>query len=144
MPKPPGMAETLDQLKQKYSSAIALAKSTGHLENVHMQGDKLFIRAEVANQELKNNIWNEIKKTDAQYADLVADIQINPSLPQPAAAAAAPQQRTYTVKQGDTLSAIAKEFYGKASEYPKIFEANKDKLKDPDHIKVGQELVIPG
>jgi nucleoid-associated protein YgaU len=117
-----------------------------------MQGDKLFIRGEVANQELKNNIWNEIKKADPQYSDLTADITINPSLQQPAAASAAAsgapsagtsQQRTYTVKAGDTLSAIAQQFYGKANEYQKIFEANKDKLRDPDHIRAGQELVIP-
>jgi nucleoid-associated protein YgaU len=47
------------------------------------------------------------------------------------------------VKSGDTLSKIAKEFYGDAGEYMKIFKANGDKLTDPDKIKVGQELVIP-
>ena len=55
-----------------------------------MQGDKLFIRAEVANQDLKNQIWNEIKKIDPQYADLTADISINPSLQAPAASGSQP------------------------------------------------------
>jgi LysM repeat protein len=55
----------------------------------------------------------------------------------------APTMRTHEVVSGDTLSAIAKHYYGKASEYPKIFEANKDILKDPDHIKPGQMLKIP-
>jgi nucleoid-associated protein YgaU len=50
---------------------------------------------------------------------------------------------TYTVKSGDTLSKIAKDFYGDASKYKKIFEANKDILKDPNMIKVGQVLKIP-
>lgn len=51
--------------------------------------------------------------------------------------------RTYEVKKGDTLSHIAQRFYGKASEYRKIFEANRDQLDDPDEIKVGQKLRIP-
>ena len=49
----------------------------------------------------------------------------------------------YTVKSGDTLSKIAKEFYGNANDYNKIFEANKDQLSSPDRINVGQELKIP-
>jgi nucleoid-associated protein YgaU len=49
----------------------------------------------------------------------------------------------YEVKQGDTLSKIAKEIYGDPSLYPKIFEANKDRLKNPDLIQVGQKLRIP-
>jgi nucleoid-associated protein YgaU len=51
--------------------------------------------------------------------------------------------RTYTVQPGDTLSKIAKDFYGHASQYPKIFEANRDKLHNPDVIRDGQVLVIP-
>lgn len=61
----------------------------------------------------------------------------------PAAAPAAKAERTYEVKKGDTLSAIAKEFYGSANKYMKIFEANKDILSDPDKIKPGQKLRIP-
>ncbi len=51
--------------------------------------------------------------------------------------------RMYTVKSGDTLSKIAKEMYGNAGDYPKIFEANKPMLKDPDKIYPGQVLRIP-
>ena len=51
--------------------------------------------------------------------------------------------RTYTVKAGDTLSGIAKEVYGDASKYPRIFEANQPMLKDPDRIYPGQVLRIP-
>lgn len=51
--------------------------------------------------------------------------------------------KTYTVKPGDTLGKIAKQFYGNAMEYPKIFEANKPMLKDPDKIYPGQVLRIP-
>lgn len=49
----------------------------------------------------------------------------------------------YEVKKGDTLSKIAKEVYGDPSLYSKIFEANKDRLKNPDLIEVGQKLRIP-
>jgi nucleoid-associated protein YgaU len=57
--------------------------------------------------------------------------------------AAAPAARTYTVKSGDTLSAIAKDQLGDAKAYMKIFEANRDQLSDPDKIKPGQVLKIP-
>ena len=52
-------------------------------------------------------------------------------------------ETTYTVKSGDTLSKIAKEFLGDANAYPEIFNANKDQLSDPDKIKPGQVLKIP-
>ena len=53
------------------------------------------------------------------------------------------QSRTYTVEKGDTLSAISKKFYGDASDYNMIFEANKPMLSDPDKIYPGQVLRIP-
>ena len=52
-------------------------------------------------------------------------------------------ERVHVVERGDTLSAIAQKHYGKASLYMKIFEANRDQLKNPDHIEVGQKLRIP-
>jgi nucleoid-associated protein YgaU len=54
-----------------------------------------------------------------------------------------PYTQTYVVKKGDTLSRIAEEFYGDKMLYPKIFEANRDQLTDPDKIKPGQKLRIP-
>lgn len=54
-----------------------------------------------------------------------------------------PESRFYTVKSGDTLSKIAKEMYGNANEYNKIFEANRPLLSHPDKIYVGQVLRIP-
>ncbi|MFT4032389.1 MAG: peptidoglycan-binding protein LysM [Siphonobacter sp.] len=55
----------------------------------------------------------------------------------------APEAKYYTVVKGDTLSKIAKEFYGDMMKYPVIFEANKPMLKDPDLIYPGQVLRIP-
>jgi nucleoid-associated protein YgaU len=49
----------------------------------------------------------------------------------------------YEIVSGDTLSGIAKKFYGKGSAYMRIFEANKEVIKDPDKIFVGQKIRIP-
>lgn len=50
---------------------------------------------------------------------------------------------SYEVKPGDSLSKIAKSVYGKASDWKRIFEANRDTIKDPDKIFPGQKLKIP-
>ncbi len=52
--------------------------------------------------------------------------------------------KTYVVKAGDSLGKIAKEFYGDAKRWKEIYEANKGKIKNPDVIQAGLELVIPG
>ncbi len=51
--------------------------------------------------------------------------------------------KIYEVVSGDSLSKIAKHEYGNANEWKRIFEANKDILKDPDKIFPGQKLKIP-
>ena len=66
--------------------------------------------------------------------------QVNDELP---AAPPAPEARYYTVVKGDTLSKIAKEHYGNANLYNKIFEANRPMLSHPDKIYPGQKLRIP-
>jgi nucleoid-associated protein YgaU len=63
-----------------------------------------------------------------------------------ASTAAAPQPSTeelYTVLAGDSLSKIAKRYYGDANQWQKIFEANRDQIKNPDMIRPGQKLKIP-
>jgi len=49
----------------------------------------------------------------------------------------------YIIQKGDTLSAIAKKQYGNANDYPKIFEANREVIKDPNLIFPGQKIRIP-
>jgi nucleoid-associated protein YgaU len=51
--------------------------------------------------------------------------------------------RTYTVQKGDNLSKIAKEMYGNANAWRRIYEANQDIIKNPDLIRPGQVLKIP-
>ena len=52
-------------------------------------------------------------------------------------------EQTYTVKPGDIVSKISKQLYGDARQYQRIFEANRDRLNDPDKIQAGQVLKIP-
>jgi nucleoid-associated protein YgaU len=102
---------------------------------VHIQDNKLYIEGACGTEAIKNRIWDQAKLVDPAYSDLILNLSVDPSL--------APQEQTYTVAAGDSLSKIAKHFYGNANEYMKIFEANRDKISDPNNIKVGQQLVIP-
>jgi nucleoid-associated protein YgaU len=62
---------------------------------------------------------------------------------QPQQPAGTTTSREYVVKSGDSLSKIAKQFYGNASDWQKIFNANKDQIKDPNLIHPGQKIKIP-
>jgi LysM repeat protein len=136
------MAE-LEQLKQKYASVLQVIQSRNvRLDHLHVQDNKLVIQGAAPNEGIKNEVWNAIKAVDPSYSDLNCDISIDSSLPAPAVTTGAEGQ-TYTVQPGDSLSKIAKRFYGDANRYTAIFEANRDKLTDPDKISVGQELTIP-
>lgn len=57
--------------------------------------------------------------------------------------AAPSEERTHLVTQGDTLSTIAQRYYGDASKWEKIFDANRDLLPNPGSLKLGQTLKIP-
>ena len=142
--------QRFEQLKQKYQLVQnAIAQYQARLENINMQGDKLFMRAEAPSEEAKNRIWDAIKLVDPSYSDLTADITVNesaqPSRTQTAGASASGGQstRTYTVQAGDSLSKISKQFYGSPNQYMKIFEANRNQLSNPNEIQPGQQLTIP-
>jgi nucleoid-associated protein YgaU len=100
----------------------------------------------VATEAEKNQIWDAIKTIPTWQKDVVADIRVTggPAASGPSASApASPSSKTYTVKAGDTLSRIAKEHLGNASDYMKIFNLNKDQLSNPDLIQPGQVLRLP-
>jgi nucleoid-associated protein YgaU len=135
--------DRMEELKSKYQSVLRLIEQKGlRLHNLHLQDNKLFVKASAGTQDIKNEIWQQIKLVDPGFADLTCDIILDPALA-PAVKPSAPENKTYTVQSGDTLSKIAKEFLGNANAYMKIFEANKDQLSDPNKIKVGQVLKIP-
>jgi nucleoid-associated protein YgaU len=123
-------------LRDTYSYAISVAK--GKFDGSAEEHDgKLHFKGKVKSEQEKNEIWQAIKTIPSWRDDIVADIVVT------GGSAAAPAARTYTVKSGDTLSAIAKDQLGDAKAYMKIFEANRDQLSDPDKIKPGQVLKIP-
>lgn len=72
-----------------------------------------------------------------------SDVQSGGSSTAPEAPSTEPVETTYTVEPGDSLSKIAKRFYGNANEWQRIFEANQDQIENPDLIHPGQVLRIP-
>jgi len=147
------MAADLEQMKQKYASVLNVINQNGvRLTHMHIQDRKFFLQGAAGSEAIKNRVWDELKRVNPSLDDVTLDLTVDPAAaPPPVTAAAAASasggssagRRTYTVAAGDSLSKIAKSFYGNANQYMKIFEANKDKLSDPDKIKPGQELVIP-
>ena len=138
----------LEQMKQKYASVLTtIQQQQIRLSHVHVQDNRLFIQGLAPSEQAKNKVWDQIKLVNANWAqELTADIRVDPNAkPEQAqgASVSGGQQRTYTVKPGDSLSKISKELYGNASEYMKIFEANRDVLSDPNKISPGQTLKIP-
>lgn len=82
----------------------------------------------------KNLLWDEIKRVGGENpTDLVADIDVEDES----------VYAMHEVKSGDSLSKIAKHYYGSAGKFNAIFQANTDLLKNPDIIHPGQVLKIP-
>ena len=100
---------------------------------IKVAGDIAYVKGTTATQEAREKVLLAVGNVEgiARVED-----RIEVSTPQPEA-------RFYTVVKGDTLSAIAKKQYGDANQYPKIFEANKPMLRNPDKIYPGQVLRIP-
>ena len=133
-------------LQEKYQSVIDLInQSGGRNVTVNEEGGVLKVIATVTGPAEKNNVWNKIKEIGGDNpSDIAADITMdNPEVA--AGPTAGGEQgignKTYIVKSGDTLSKISKDFYGDAGKYMDIAKAND--ISDPDHINVGQELIIP-
>lgn len=125
-------------LRETY--AYAIQQSKGRFDGSAQERDgKLYFSGTVKSEADKNEIWSAIKTIPTWREDVVADIRVTGG-----GGGVAVATRTYTVKAGDTLSKIAKEHLGNANAYMKIFEANRDQLSDPDKIKPGQVLKVPG
>ncbi len=119
-------------LQEKYQSLIDMANSAG-ISGLNVTEGEGFIKIEgsAPSADIKQMLWDEYGRIDPDFrsGDLVLDVTA------PEAAT-----NTYTVQSGDNLSKIGAK-YGVS--WNAIFEANSDKLSDPDKIFPGQELVIP-
>ena len=148
--------QEFERLKQKYQPALNLMQQLQvQVQNINMEGNKLLIRGVAPSADVKNRIWDQIKLIDATSSDLICDINVLQQQRQPAAqqtpaamtagasVSGGQNQRHYTVKPGDTLSKISHDFYGDANQYTKIFNANRNILRDPNTIYPGQDLLIP-
>ena len=127
-------------LRDKYNNAIQVAKNYRMDGSAEERDGKLYFGGTVTSEAEKNAIWDALKAVPGWRTDVVADIKV---VPKPGVSAPVTSMKTYTVKKGDTLSRISREFLGDANDYVRIFEANKDQLTDPDEIKPGQVLKIP-
>ena len=126
-------------LRDKYSYAVQTAKDLRMQGSADEREGKLYFKGTTQTQEEANKIWDAIKTIPDWRNEVVADIKATGG-----GATTSASSHTYTVKAGDTLSKIAKEHLGDANAYMDIFNANKDQLTDPDKIKPGQVLKMPG
>ncbi|MGI8669697.1 MAG: LysM peptidoglycan-binding domain-containing protein [Aridibacter sp.] len=121
-------------LTDKYQPVIDLAKTLGVSGlNVNEGDDVLHIDGTAPSADAKQRLWDEYAKIDPDYrsGDLVLNIDN---------AEGDSSSTTYTVQSGDTLSKIGSNY---DVSWQDIYEANRDKLDDPDKIFPGQELNIP-
>jgi len=139
-----GAEKRFAELKKKYDTVLTTADQQHvQFQNLHVQDNKLFIKGTAPSEEAKSKFWDQVKLVSPNQDDITADIDVDLSRAVGAAVGGASGGQTYTVKSGDTLSAISKQLYGDSNEYMRIFYANRDKLKDPDKIQVGQQLNVP-
>lgn len=121
--------------KAKYQSVLDLGNSLNIKDlEVREENDVLKVKGTIKTQYEKNLIWDKIKEIGGQNpSDILANIKV----------ADESVYHRHTVKSGETLSKIAKQYFNDASKYQAIFKANSDILKNPDLIHPGQELIIP-
>jgi len=121
-------------LKEKYTELINAANSSGVTNlQVREQDRVLYIDGVAPSEDVKKKLWDVYNKIDPDYraGDLVMNISVRQS---------STGSQEYTVVKGDSLSKIGKKF---GVQWKEIYEANKEKVKDPDHIEPGWKLKIP-
>ena len=119
-------------LNDKYAKLVEYAQASG-VENLNIaeQNNVLYVNGSTTSA-VKDRMWELYDEIDPDMrsGDLVMNIEV-----------VAGGEEIYEVKSGDSLSKIAKNYAGMT--WQKIFEANKDQIKDPNLIHPGQKLVIP-
>jgi nucleoid-associated protein YgaU len=110
---------------------------------IDVAGETATVSGEAASQAEREKVLLAVGNTQG-IAGVEDKMTVAPPATKPAEAEPPVEEaQYYTVVKGDSLSKIAKQFYGDAMKYPVIFEANKPMLKDPDKIYPGQVLRIP-
>jgi nucleoid-associated protein YgaU len=121
-------------LSDKYRDVLDLAgKLPVEGLGVTEKDGKLYISGTAPYQLEKDAVWDAIKTHAGWESELAADLHVKN----------AEVYGYWLVKSGDSLSKISKRAYDDGGKYMKIFEANKDILKDPNTIQPGQKLKIP-
>ena len=122
-------------VKAKYQGVLDLGEQLG-IKNgkVSEEGNVLKIKGEANTPYEKDLIWDKIKAVGGENA---SDIKANITVADDTV------YHRHTVASGESLSKIAKHYYGDAMKYKQIFEANTNILKNPDVIHPDQVLVIP-
>lgn len=122
-------------LKDKYSEVVNAAHAAGVTNlQVREQDNVLYIDGVAPSADVKQRLWDLYGKIDPDYR--AGDVVMNISV-----ANGSGGTKEYTVVKGDSLSKIGKQLGVK---WRDIYEANKDKIKNPDHIEPGWKLKIPG
>jgi nucleoid-associated protein YgaU len=130
-----------DQVQEAIASVAATTPGVSAL-SAEVRGKVITLKGKAESREARDLVMKKIDQA-VKADNIVNAIEVaKPPTPAPAAAPAV-AERVYEVVSGDTLGKIAQKYYGKASAYMKIFEANRDILSNPDLIKPGQKLKIP-
>lgn len=117
-----------------YDDVLQAAKKIGvDLTETREEDGKVVLRGNAEYPFDRDRLWDQIKTHSNWQSETNVMLEVKQSSP----------YGVWKVQGGDTLSRIAKTVYGDAQAYPKIFELNKDQLKNPDQIKPGQQLKLP-
>ena len=136
-----GGGETPEEQAQKVKDHVAKFGFDVSELTFAVDDDKVTISGTAKNWEEKSKIYTAAGNVEG--IDGVTDSMIVKVVEAQEVAPVQVEAKYYTVESGDSLSKIAKEIYGNANDYNKIFEANKPMLSDPDKIYPGQVLVLP-
>jgi nucleoid-associated protein YgaU len=119
-------------LQDKYSQLISYAKSSNVSDLSVIEKDNVLYVSGKATASVKDQIWKIYDQIDPDMraGDMVLNIEVLPG-----------SEEIYEIKSGDNLSKIAAKYPGMT--WQKIFEANKDTIKNPDLIHPGQQIRIP-
>ncbi len=128
---------------EKYQSLVDMARQLGVSGlDVRENDGVLKIDGVAGSAQAKQQLWDEYNRIDPEYrsGDLVMNISAPEGDTSSSGSGSSSGGSTYTVQSGDTLSKIGANH---GVSWQKIYDANRDKLDDPDKIQIGQELTIP-